>query len=103
MNQLSQEEVKEFVFSMKKTLSSRPVTRSQARKDSENYSSVLAYEVIKDHQLETSGTISSQDKQEFNLDYLTISVCTELTGENSIESVFSTQDLVIPTNINEAL
>ena len=87
----------------KKTLPSGPVTRSQARKDSENYSSVLAYEVIKDQQLETSGTIPSQEKQEFHSDYLPISACTEPTGENSIESVFSTQDLVILTNIDEAL
>ena len=27
----------------------------------------------------------------------------EVTGENCIESVFSTQDLAIPTNIDEAL
>ena len=103
MNQLSQEEVKEFIFNTKKTFSSRLVTRSQARKDSENYSSVLAYEVIEDHQLETSGTIPSQEKQEFNSDYLAISACTEPTGENGIESVSSSQDLIIPTNIDKAL
>ena len=40
----------------KKTLPGRLVTRSQTRKDSETYSSVLAYEVIKDQQLEPSTT-----------------------------------------------
>ena len=89
MNKLSQEEVKEFIFNMKKTLPSGPITRSQARKDSENYFSVLAYEVFEDHQLETSGRIPSPEKQVFDSDYLAISACTEPTKENSIESVFS--------------
>ena len=34
-----------------KNLPSRPVTRSQTRKDSEAYSSVLAYEIIEDQEL----------------------------------------------------
>ena len=37
-----------------KNLPGGPVTRSQARKDTENYSSTLAYEVIEDNYLETS-------------------------------------------------
>ena len=86
-----------------KTLPSGLVTRSQTRKDSESYSSVLVYEVIEDWQFETSGTIPSQEIQEFNSKYFAISACMEPTRENSIESVFSTQDLVIPTNIDEAL
>ena len=44
-----------------------------------------------------------QEKQEFNYDYLTISASTELVEENSTDSAFSTQDLFIPTNIDEAL
>ena len=47
---------------MKKTLPSGLVTRSQARKDSENYSSVLAYEVIEDQQFKTSVTVPSKKK-----------------------------------------
>ena len=38
-----------------------------------------------------------------NRNYLTISACAELVEEKCIESVFSTQDLVILTNIDEAL
>ena len=87
----------------KKTLPSRPVTRSQTRKDSEAYSSVLAYEVIEDQQLEPSTTFSSQEKQEFDSEYFAISACVEPTVENNIENIFSTQDLVIPSNIDEAL
>ena len=86
-----------------KNLSSGPVTRSQARKDTGEYSSVLAYEVDEDNHLETSGINPSQENQEFNCDYLTVSACTELVEEKCIESVFSTQDLIIPTNIDEAL
>ena len=86
-----------------KTLPSRPVIRSQTRKDSETYSSVLAYEVIEDQQLEPSRTFSSQEKQEFSPEYFAISACVEPTGENNIEYVFLTQDLVILTDIDEAL
>ena len=39
----------------------------------------------------------SQEKQEFNSDYLAISACAELVKENCIETVFSAQDLTIPT------
>ena len=87
----------------KKTLPSRLVTRSQTRKDSETYSSILAYEVIEDQQLEPSETFPSQEKQDSDPEYFTISACVEPTGENNTENVFSTQDLVIPTNIDEAL
>ena len=53
--------------------------------------------------METSGIISSQEKQEFGCDYLTISACAKPVEEKCIESVFSTQDLIIPTNVDEAL
>ena len=45
----------------------------------------------------------SQEKQEFDCNYLAISACAEPVGEKCIEIVFSTQDLIIPTNIDEAL
>ena len=94
---------KRIRLQQEKNLLSGPVTRSQARKDTGEYSSILAYEVDEDNHLETSGIILSQEKQEFDCDYLTISACVELVEEKCIECVFSTQDLVIPTNIDEAL
>ena len=60
-----------------KNLPSGPVTRSQARKDTGEYSSLLAYKVDKDNHLETSGIIPSQEKQELDCDYLAISACAE--------------------------
>ena len=66
------------------------VTRSQTRKDSKTYSSVLAYKIIQDQQLKPSRTFPNQEKQEFDPEYFAISACVEPTGENSIESVFST-------------
>ena len=101
MNKLKREEVKEFAFNRRK-LPSRLVTRSQARKSAEEYCSILAYEDDKDKYLETSGTIPSQEKQEFD-EYFTISACVEPVEEKSIEDVFATQDLVVPTNTTEAL
>ena len=77
--------------------------RSQARKDTGDYSSTLVYEVNKDNYLETSGINPSQERQEFNYDYLTISACAESVEEINIDSVFSIKDLIIPTNIDEAL
>ena len=71
--------------------------------DTENYSSTLAYEVVEDNYLETSGTNPSQDKQEFDSDYLTIRACAELVEENCMESAFSSQDPTVPTTIDEAL
>ena len=45
----------------------------------------------------------SQEKQEFDSDYLAISACAEPVEENCIESTFSAQDLTILTTIDEAL
>ena len=45
----------------------------------------------------------SQEKQEFNYEYLTISACAEPAEENNIDSTFSIQDLIILTTIDEAL
>ena len=56
-----------------KTLSGRPITRSQARKSAEEYSSILAYEDDKDNYLATSETVQDQDKSNFD-EYLAISV-----------------------------
>ena len=81
-------------------LPSRLVTRSQARRDTGEYSSTLAYEVDEDNCFETSGMNPSQEKQEFNYEYLTISACAEPAEENNIDSIFSPQHLVIPTNID---
>ena len=64
------------------------VTRSQARKDTGEYSSILAYEVDEDNHLETSGMNPSQEKQEFNCDYLTISACAEPVEEKCIKCIF---------------
>ena len=94
---------KRIHLQQEKNLSSRPITRSQAIKDTGEYSSILAYEVNEDNHLETSEIILSQEKQEFNCDYLTISACAEPIEEKCIENVFSTQYLILPTNINEAL
>ena len=49
-----------------KTLSGRPVTRSQTRKSAEEYSSTLAYEDDKDNYLDTSEIVQDQDKQNFD-------------------------------------
>ena len=57
---------KRICLQQEKNLPSGPVTRSQARKDTGEYSSILAYEVDEDNHLETSGTIPSQEKQDFN-------------------------------------
>ena len=46
---------------------------------------------------------SNEEKHKFDSQYYAISACVEPTGENNIENPFSTQDLVIPSNINEAL
>ena len=43
-----------------------------------------------------------QEKQEFD-EYFAISACAELVEERSIEDVFATQDLIVPTNTTEAL
>ena len=45
----------------------------------------------------------SQEKQEFDSDYLIISACGELVEKSCIESAFSAQDLTIPTTIDKAL
>ena len=74
---------------MKKNLPSGPVTRSQTRKDYKAYSSVLAYEIIEDQELEPSIRFSNQEKHEFDPEYYAISACVEPTGENDIENVFS--------------
>ena len=57
----------------------------------------------KDIHLEIYATNSSQEKQKFNYNYLTISACAEPIEEINIDSVFSIQHLVILTNIDEAL
>ena len=85
-----------------KTLPSRLVTRSQARKSAEEYCIILAYEDDKDKYLETFGTIPNKENQEFN-EYFAISACAELVEEKSIEDVFATQDLVVPTTTTESL
>ena len=86
-----------------KNLPSGPVTRSQTRKDSETYSSILAYEITEDQELKPSIRFSNEEKHEFDSQFYAISACVEPTGENNIENIFSTQDLVIPSNIDEAL
>ena len=103
MNKLSQGEVKEFASNRRKISPSGLVTRSQAWKDTGEYSSILAYEVDEDNHLETSGINPSQEKKELNCNYLAISACAKPVEEKCIESVFSTQDLIIPTDIDEAL
>ena len=89
-----------IVFDTGENLLSGLVTRSQARRDTGEYSSTLAYEVDEDNCFETSGMNPSQEKQEFNHDYFTISACAEPAEENNIDSIFSPQHLVIPTNID---
>ena len=84
----------------KKNLSSGPVTRYQARRDTGDYSNTLVYEINEDNYPEHSGINPSQ---EFSYNYLTISASAELVEENNIDSVFSTQDLIIPADIKEGL
>ena len=50
-----------------KNFPSRPVTRSQARRDTGEYSSTLAYEVDEDNHLETFGMNPSQEKTRVQL------------------------------------
>ena len=51
---------KRIRLQQEKNLPSRLVTRSQARKDTGEYSSILGYKVVEDNHLETSGIIPSQ-------------------------------------------
>ena len=53
---------KRIHLQQEKNLTSRPVTRFQARKDTGKYSSILAYEVDEDNHLETSVLNPSQEK-----------------------------------------
>ena len=56
-----------------KNLSSGLVTRSQIRRNTSNDTSTLDYEINEGDHLEHSKINSSQENQEFNYDYLTIS------------------------------
>ena len=77
------------------------MTRSPTRKGTGDNTSILAYEINVGNILEHSETNSSQENKEFEHEYFAISV--EPTEENQTDTAFSIQDLIIPTNIDEAL
>ena len=84
-----------------KNLPSRPVARSQTRRDNGNDTSTLVYDVNEDNHLEDSELNLSQDNREFDYDYLTISA--EPVEENDMNIAFSMQTLTILNSTNEAL
>ena len=59
----------EFIFNTKNLFPVGQLQDLKPEKTPENYSSVLAYEVIEDHQLETSGMSPSQEKQESDYNF----------------------------------